>query len=253
MDSDNLQNASAEGIQPNEGIGLSVFMPFYNEEANIEKAVSSVRSCLESIPEISQYEIIIIDDGSSDATKEIGKKLVLADAHVRLISHEVNIGYGGAIATGLKSARLEYVFFTDGDLQFDMEDLRKFIALLPEHEAIIGYREKRRDPLARRVNALVWNVINRYSFGLRVKDINCAFKLFRRDLVHDLPLISKGAMISSEILVRLKRKGIVFTQIAVTHLPRLHGKQTGANIKVIVLALKECIAVHKAIAQTDPH
>jgi glycosyltransferase involved in cell wall biosynthesis len=171
---------------------LSVFLPFHNEEGNIEAAVKAVLGALWQI----------LDDGSTDRTKEIALEIVRENAQVRLVSHDTNRGYGAAIMSGFNDARFEYVFFTDGDLQFDISELRDFLPWVPEYGAVIGYRVKRQDNLQRRINTFLWNRFIRAMFGLKVRDIDCAFKLFKTDLVADLPMISGGAMFSAELLMR---------------------------------------------------
>lgn len=216
-------------------ISLSIFFPAYNEEASIEKSVAAAENAAKKITD--QYEILIINDGSSDRTEEIADRLAAENPHVRAI-HQVNQGYGGAVWTGIQSARYEYVFFTDADLQFDLDELPLLAEYVPEYDVVLGYRAKRKDPFMRLVNAKGWNVLNRALFGLKVRDIDCAFKLMRRDLVASLPIQNKTAMMSAEMLIRLSRKGIVFKEVPVTHLPRTAGSPTGAKPAVIVRALR---------------
>jgi glycosyltransferase involved in cell wall biosynthesis len=224
---------------------LSVFLPFHNEEGNIEAAVKAVLGALWQIPEIEEFEVIIVDDGSTDRTKEIALEIVRENAQVRLVSHDTNRGYGAAIMSGFNDARFEYVFFTDGDLQFDISELRDFLPWVPEYGAVIGYRVKRQDNLQRRINTFLWNRFIRAMFGLKVRDIDCAFKLFKTDLVADLPMISGGAMFSAELLIRLKKSGVRFKEIPVTHLSRLHGSSSGAKPHVIMKAFRECAKVRR--------
>lgn len=226
-------------------ISLSIFFPAYNEEANIALAVQKTIRVVEDSPYVHEYEIIVVNDGSSDRTGEIGGALARTHSAVRVVHHPSNLGYGAALRTGLAAATKEYVFFTDADLQFDILELQNLIVHIPDHDAVIGYRAPRRDPFMRLLNAWGWNRLNRLFFGLRIMDIDCAFKLFRREKVQSLPLRSKGAMISAETLIRLTRAGATVKEIPVSHLPRLFGSPTGARLSVIIRAFREMVALYR--------
>ena len=228
-------------------ISLSVFFPFYNEQDNIKPTVEKAVSILTNINRVQHFEIIIVNDGSSDNTLFIANKLAEENSNIRVITHKKNMGYGSALISGIKNSKYEYVFFTDGDLQFDFSEIKKFLDYVPKYDAIIGYRSPRKDPLMRLVNAWGWKILNRVFFGLKVKDIDCAFKLFKREIIAELPVISCGAMISAEILIRLQRKGIKFKEIPVSHFARLKGSPTGAKLSVIFRALKEFFSLYKII------
>lgn len=216
---------------------ISFFFPAFNEEKNIGMAIKQASQELDRL--VQWYEIIIIDDGSSDKTSEIVDSLAQKDRNLRLIRHTKNKGYGGALKTGISNARNEYVCFTDADLQFDLRELENFLSHIPEFEAVVGYRKNRQDSKMRILNALIWNFANRLLFGLRARDIDCAFKLFRRETISQITLHSDGAMISAEILLKLHMNGVGIKEIPVSHFPRKDGLATGANLSVIVRALKE--------------
>jgi len=220
-----------------EKINLSVFFPAYNEERNVERMVEALERVLPQVAE--DFEIIIVNDGSMDKTGEIADRLVKEDPKVRVVHHERNLGYGAAIRSGINACRKEYLFFTDGDGQFDVSQLSLFIPLMPEYDAVIGFRLNRQDPWIRKLNAWAWNRLVRLMFGLKVRDIDCAFKLFHRKVFKDIELESSGAMISTEMLVKIKKKGYKLHEVGVFHSPRLAGKQTGANLRVILRAFKE--------------
>jgi glycosyltransferase involved in cell wall biosynthesis len=240
-------------MNPSSGhrITLSVFMPFYNEEKNVQRVVEDVRSALVNIPSVEKYEVIVVNDGSRDATESIAKDLVERYPEVRLVSHERNLGYGAAVMTGIKSSIHDYVFLMDGDGQFDINEITKLLEHVPEHSMVIGYRKDRQDHLIRKINAKLWNLLNRVVFGLHVHDIDCAFKLFKREMLIDLPLSSNGAVISTEILVRLRPKVKKIIQVPVSHYPRKEGKPTGANLGVIVKAFKEFAILHRHIRKNS--
>jgi glycosyltransferase involved in cell wall biosynthesis len=218
---------------------LSVFFPFYNEEANLRSVIEEAIAVLESLTELTWYEVIIVNDGSQDKTGAIAQELKEKYAAVKLITHDRNQGYGAALLSGFHGARGDYVFFSDGDRQFDLKEISKLLVYLPEYQAVIGYRSPRRDPWFRSLNARLWGLFNRLLLGLKVRDIDCAFKLFKRELVATLPLNSTGAMLSVELLVRLQRQGVVFKEVPVNSFPRVAGEATGAKLKVIIRAFQE--------------
>lgn len=227
----------------NKLIDISLFFPAYNEEENLKASVSSAIRVLEKVS--SRFEIIIVDDGSKDKTGAIADGLADKDARIRVIHHSPNQGYGAALWSGIQAARYDWVFFTDADLQFDLDELKRLVAYVPLFEVVLGYRAPRRDPFMRLVNAKGWNMLNRILFGLKVKDIDCAFKLFKRSLVSDLPIRSRGAAMSAEMLIRLQRKNIPFKEVPVTHLPRTRGSPTGAKPAVIIRAFKELFGLYR--------
>lgn len=218
---------------------LSVFFPMHNEEENITRVIHQAQKVIPKLAE--RYEIIVVNDGSRDNTSKIGHQLAKKDKHIRIID-QVNLGYGGALRTGFASAKYDWVFFADGDLQFDLAELADFIPHTSENLAVLGFRKKRADQWSRLLLAKmlkIWNVIF-FQFPISVKDIDCAFKLFHRSVLDELlPLQSRGAMISTELLLKLIDNDFAFTQVGVTHYPRHYGAQTGARWDVIYGAVKE--------------
>lgn len=224
-------------------ISLSVFFPAFNESQNIETTVRSAIMTLDTL--VTRYEIIIVNDGSSDETAALADTLASTFPHVRAVHHAENQGYGAAVWSGIQAAQYDWVFFTDADLQFDLKDLEKLLQFIPEYMVVLGYRKKRQDPFFRLLNAKGWNILNRLLFGLTIRDVDCAFKLFSRDLVASLPIRSRGAMMSAELLIRLQRQGVPFKEVPVTHLPRKRGSPTGAKPSVILRAFKELIIAYR--------
>ncbi len=224
-------------INMNNKPSISAFFPAYNEEKNIGECVKQTVKVLSEITD--KYEVIVIDDGSKDSTSEIVETFVKQNEHVKLIKHPQNRGYGDALKTGLQAVRYDYIFFTDSDLQFDLNELKTFAEYIPKYDVVIGYRKNRRDPKIRLLNAKLWNIANWVMFGLKVKDIDCAFKLFKKDLMDKITLTTGGAMTSAEMLLKFNDLGAKIKELPVTHLPRKMGLQTGANIKVILRAFKE--------------
>ena len=221
---------------------LSIFFPFWNEEKNIEFIVSRA---IEIAPTISdKWEIIIVDDGSSDQTLEIAGKIAEKNKNIRVISHQPNRGYGAALREGFENAKYEYVVFTDGDGQFDFGEVTEFVEKIQHADIVIGFRKVRRDrKIFKRL--LLMNLLKVWDqalFGFGFRDIDCGFKMFRKSALTEIsPLRSEGAMITTEILVKARKKGLRIEQVGVTHYPREHGIQTGANIPVITRAVLESL------------
>jgi len=217
--------------------GLSVALPAFNEEANI---VASVRAMLEAFePLFDAVEIVVIDDGSRDATAARVNEVSAADPRVRLLQHPANRGYGAAVTTGLRAARQPLVFYTDSDLQFDPRQLTRLLSHIDDGPIVVGYRQNRQDPLHRKLNAWAWNQLQSRLFDLGVRDIDCAFKLFRREVLDELPLVAEGAFFSTELLARLRARGHRIVEVPVDHFPRRAGAPTGARLGVIAKAFGE--------------
>jgi hypothetical protein len=165
-------------------------------------------------------------------------------SRIRLVSHPKNQGYGAALKTGIAASNKEWIFFTDGDQQFDLSELSVFIPHTASHRVVIGYRPYRAEGFIRALNAKLFKRFIDILFRVHVKDIDCAFKLFHQDVIKPLPLMSSGAMISAEILYRLKKKKIDFKQIPVHHYPRRFGQPTGNNWRVILKAGHEAFKLY---------
>lgn len=219
--------------------GISVVLPAYNEAENIADTVRRTVATLSAIA--PNFEIIIVDDGSTDQTSAIADELAAADGRVRVIHNRPNKGYGGALVMGFEAAAREYTFFMDSDGQFDIRDLAKLIMPLEagKAEVVLGYRARRNDPPIRLLNAWAWKQLVSLLFHLDVRDIDCAFKLFPTDLMRRAQVESRGAMINTEFLAKFARMGVAIAQVPVRHLPRQKGQATGANLRVILRAFRE--------------
>jgi glycosyltransferase involved in cell wall biosynthesis len=217
--------------------GLTVVLPCFNEAANIAQAVHEARWA--AVWSSDRHQIVVVDDGSTDGTAEIAGEVARDIPDVTVLRHDQNRGYGAALVTGLRAAQMPWVLLTDADLQFDLGQLEHFIPLTPNADIVLGWRIARKDPLHRRVNAAAWNWLVRRTFDLQVRDVDCAFKLVRREVVADVPLASSGAMISTELLVRSQRNGARVRELGVEHRPRLAGEQSGAAPRVVLRALRE--------------
>ena len=230
------------------GRAVSVFFPMYDEEENVEP---TVRKAFEVLPElIDEFELIVVDDGSRDRTAEIADRLAREHPEVRVVHHETNRGYGAAVKSGIAAARHELVFFTDGDLQFDLQEIELLLERIDRYDAVVGYRKRRNDPFHRSVNTFLWNRLVALAFGLRMRDVDCAFKLFRSEALRALPPLSTGgAILSTELMVQLQRSGARFTEVGVNHYPRRRGEQSGASLRVIARAFKELFQLSRRIGR----
>jgi glycosyltransferase involved in cell wall biosynthesis len=221
---------------------LSFFFPAYNEEQTVEAVV---REAQEKLPRFADdLEIIVVDDGSRDRTGEIADRLAAEDRRVRAVHHRPNRGYGGAVRSGLTSATKRYVFYTDGDLQFDLDDLERLVPRLERAPVVVGYREKRADPPKRLFIAWVYNTLIRMLFLAPFRDVDCAFKLFDRDVFTRVPLSrvrSDGAFFSPELLLVLRAAGERIEQVGVRHFPRRFGEEKGATIRVVLRAIRDLL------------
>jgi glycosyltransferase involved in cell wall biosynthesis len=221
---------------------LSVFFPAYNEEANVRSTTEAILQVLSTVAD--RYEVLIVDDGSIDATGRIADELCAANANVRVIHHPTNRGYGGALRTGLYNCRYELISFIDGDGQFDFGEVRQFLAFAGHYDLIIGYRPHRQDSRQRERNARAWGTFIRLAFGLRVRDVDCAFKLLHCHVLERIPrLRSDGAMISAELLIRCRNAGLSIKELPVQHYPRRAGTQTGANLRVVIKAFQDLLSL----------
>jgi glycosyltransferase involved in cell wall biosynthesis len=225
--------------------GISVFLPSHNEEGNVERVV---RSYLAECPRVTDnFEVIVVDDGGRDRTGEIAERLAAEDSHVKVVRHPVNRGYGGAVISGIRAATQPYVLLCDGDGQFDPADLERLTPFVPEFDVVAGRRAHRADPLMRRVNGKAWTLLVDTLLGITISDIDCGFKLFKREKLDGMELRAHGAMISTELMARLAGRGAKVKEVDVRHLPRLTGEQSGANLKVVARAFKELIALYREL------
>ena len=219
---------------------LSYFFPAHNEEANV---AGLVEEALDSLPVIAEtFEIVIVNDGSKDETGAIADRLALQHPQVRAVHHKVNRGYGGALRSGFAAARMPLVAFTDGDRQFRVADLGGLLERLgsaDQPDVVVGFRLKRADPFVRLAYARFYRFALRVWFGLKVKDPDCAMKVFRREALEGIRLESEGGFLSGELLVKLLQRHRRIAEVGVPHYPRTAGQQSGANPKVVLRAIRD--------------
>jgi glycosyltransferase involved in cell wall biosynthesis len=228
---------------------LTLFFPAYNEEENVAETVR--RALGEVGPLVGErIEVLIVDDGSTDGTPAIADALAAADVRVR-VHHQPNRGYGGALRAGFEHAHGELIGFTDGDLQFDLREMDRLLRRLDDPErpvdVVIGYRIKRRDPPHRIVIAKTYNALVSAGFGLRVRDIDCAMKLFRREVFDGLPLTTDSPFLSAELLIKLRARGERVAQVGVNHYPRAAGTNTGASFRKILRTFRDLARLRWAL------
>ena len=216
---------------------LSIVLPAYNEEANAARAVEQVSAVAQQLG--MDYEIILVNDGSSDRTGEIGRELAQRIPNFQLVEHYPNRGYGGSLKAGFAAAAKELIAFVPADNQFDFGEINLLLEQIEEADIVSGHRAERQDTLIRRFNAFGWNMMVRLLFGYLCRDIDCGFELFRREILEHVTIVSDGAMIDTELLAGAKARGYRITDVEVTHLPRVIGEATGANVKVIVKAFRD--------------
>ena len=215
-------------------------LPAFNEEAIIERTVKHVAGVLAGLS--SDFEVIVTNDGSRDRTGEILADLQTREPglNLRVTTHAVNRGYGAALASGFDAARKELIFLTDGDKQFDVTELSEFLpAMDAQTDLVIGWRRNRADPPLRKLNALGWKLLVNTLFGYTARDVDCAFKLFRRGVWESMTVHARGATFSAEFLIKARRLGFRVKELPVSHLPRTAGSPTGARPDVIVRAFVE--------------
>lgn len=228
---------------------VSIVLPAFNEEANIEQAIAEATRVGERL--FGRHEVVVVDDGSADRTAELVRAAGERDPRVRLVSHGENRGYGEALRSGFLATELDFVFFTDADLQFDLDELEGFLQYAGTVDVVAGYRMNRQDPLPRRLMAYGWNLLVRVLFYVPVRDIDCAFKLFDRRVLRAIEIESVGAMVNTELMVKLGRAGASVVEVGVSHRPRRAGEARGANPQVIATAFREVYRMRKRLAELD--
>lgn len=220
---------------------LTLILPAHNEQDNIEIVV---RDALATLPDYApEFEILVVNDGSRDSTGELIDRLHQEDSRVIPIHHEVNRGYGGALTSGFTASTGDFVMFMDADRQFDIRDIRLLAPFVDLFDIVAGFRMERSDPIHRRINAEIFNLAVRILFGVHMRDLDCAFKIFRGDQIRSLSLTTSGALINAEIQSKLRRQGASLVQVGVPHHPRVAGQATGGDLKVILRAMRETISL----------
>lgn len=228
-------------------LSLSVVLPAYNEEENVESAVEQVCAVAQQLG--MDYEIILVNDGSADRTGEIARELMQRIPNFRLVEHYPNRGYGGSLKAGFAAAAKDLITFVPADKQFVFGEIDRFLEGLSEADIVSGYRVNRQDTFIRKLNGFGWNTLVRLLFGYLCRDIDCGFKLFRREVLEHVTLVSDGAMIDTEFLAGARARGFRIAEVPVTHLPRMAGEPTGANLKVIARAFRDLVRFRRRLSR----
>jgi len=229
---------------------LSVFFPAFNEEENIRKTITEAITVLKKVAK--NWEIIVIDDGSTDSTGEIIKALIKKESRLQIVTHTPNRGYGAALKSGFAHSHYPLIVFTDADGQFDFGEIIGFLETQKKTGAdlVIGYYQQRQVPLYRLLGSqLLWQPAVYLLFGLKVRDIDCGFKLLKKEIIEKIPKLEaeRGPFISSELLIKAKQKGFKIVEVGVHHYPRKSGKATGASLKVILSGFLDLVRLKRKL------
>ncbi len=218
---------------------LSIVLPAYNEERSIGATLADATTALNAWG--ADYEVIVVNDGSRDHTGDVIAAFAAREPQVRIVTHAVNQGYGAAVRSGFAAAANDLTFFMDSDGQFMIADLPRLLVHIDSVDAVLGYRIHRQDAPMRLLNAWGWNALVYLALGVRVRDLDCAHKVFRTDFLHTYPPTTSGALLNAELLFTLNRVGGTYCEVGVRHLPRNGGRATGANVRVILRALRDLV------------
>ncbi|MDB5074224.1 MAG: glycosyl transferase family 2 [Chloroflexi bacterium] len=222
---------------------ISAVLPAYNEAGNLAQVVEATLDALHDV--VPSYELIIVDDGSTDGTRRIAEDLSATHTAVKVVHNAKNQGYGSAWRSGIAEASKQYTFFMDTDRQFNPTELDRLVQWDDRYDIVAGYRIRRNDPFARRVLGVCFTLLIRLMFGLKLKDIDCGFKLMRTSLLKSMDLEARGALINTEIQYRAKQRGASIREVGIHHFPRRSGEQSGASFRVILRAMREIFALRR--------
>jgi len=223
---------------------LSLMMPAYNEEEILPVALEEAVVALKA--QVATWECVVVDDGSTDRTPEILAEWVAREPRVRVVTNDPNRGYSQALIRGFHACRLDVIFYTDADAQFDLMEMRRLYPLIADADMVAGFRVGRQDSWFRLMTSGVYNVIQRLVLGVRARDVNCAFKFFRRDFFTKVNLSSDGFLIDAELYARADRAGLRWVQGPVTHRPRTEGETT-VKVGTIQETLRQLFRLKKAV------
>jgi len=200
---------------------ISIFFPTYNEQETISEVIVKTVRVMREVA--GNYEVIIVNDGSTDDTPKIAQRLSKKNKNIKIVTHAVNRGYGAALRSGITNSKYELIFYTDADMQFDISEIKKLLPLIGEADIVSAYRLNRQDPLMRKIIAWFYNGFLRYYLDITVRDIDCAFKLYKREVFNGMSINSEKGTVDVEILAKAKKKGFKIAQVGVHHYKRKSG------------------------------
>ena len=232
-----------------QGPRVSLFFPVYRDERTVERVATKALRVLDELA--SDYEVIIVDDGSPDRAGQIGDRLAATHAAVRVIHHERNLGYGQALRTGFQAARFEWICFTDGDDEYEVDDLRKLLRLRDHYDLVITFRYAKRYGGGRIFVSYVYNKVLRLVFQTRYRDVSSGLKLVRREVVGELELVSTSPFIGAEITIKTMLKGFRVGEVGIQTFPREFGKGSSTSIRNILATLRDMRRVYQRVFSAD--
>jgi glycosyltransferase involved in cell wall biosynthesis len=218
---------------------ISLILPAHNEGANIEWVVNA--ALVELPKHFSSFEILIVNDGSVDNTGVIADRLAAEHPEIRVVHHPKNRGYGAAITSGFEAAVGDYLFFMDSDRQFDVVDVERLVPFVEEYDVVAGYRIKRSDAFHRYLMGSTFTTVANVLFRVKMRDIDCGFRIFKTDVLKGMTIQSPGALINTEIFAKVRRQKRTVKEVGVRHFPRVEGEQSGASPRVVIRALVELL------------
>jgi glycosyltransferase involved in cell wall biosynthesis len=228
-------------MYPNHG-GISVFFPAFNDEKTIGGLVSNA---LDLLPKVTDsFEVLVINDGSSDSTQEVLEELAAKSPNVKIIKHERNLGYGAALRSGFSAAANELIFYTDGDGQYDLHEMLKLLPLISDFDVVNGYKIHRSDGPHRKVLGCMYNRLARWLFRLPIRDIDCDFRLMKRQAMRSVDLTISGGAVCVEMIYKLRRNGCTFAEVPVQHYPRLHGRSQFFTTRRVARTARDLILMY---------
>jgi glycosyltransferase involved in cell wall biosynthesis len=202
--------------------GISILFPAFNDEKTIGALVSQALDLLPTLTD--DYEVLVVNDGSADATQEVLEEVARASTHLKLVRHARNLGYGAALRSGFTHATKELIFYTDGDGQYDIREVVRLLPLMTEAcDVVNGYKMSRSDPAHRKIMGAIYNWLARLFFRLPIRDVDCDFRLIRRSVIRSISLSSSGGAVCIELIYKLRCRGCAFAETPVHHYPRAHG------------------------------
>lgn len=225
---------------------ISAFFPCYNDAGTIASMVELATLTLKKIT--SDFEVIVVDDGSTDASREILKELAGKNKYLKLVSHEKNKGYGGALISGFAKASRDWIFYTDGDFQYDVSELAKLVAKINSQVDIVqGYKIKRHDPLYRIIIGDCYNILVKFLFAIKIRDVDCDFRLIRKTVFDKVKLKHQSGVITVEMVKKISDAHFKFSEVGVSHFWRSYGRSQIFNFKRITRVLVELLILYKEL------